>query len=182
MKNFQFDFIYDLFDDNMFGKKGGIFEFMANPGNAFEGRHNLKLMYLRKKAFNMAFKKETYEDKENKDELPRYIYGPGKGLDSTHHIQFWNETNDEEWTTDDDVHDNEKNEEEDEEEEIEIEDDYVLDGFIEENSIEKSKNNFICRYCGETDPKLTFTSKKLKTHFIENHRKEFEEYFGPDGN
>jgi len=64
MKNFQFDFLYDLFDDPIFGKKGFFDPFMSG-GGAFEGRHNIKLMYLRKKAFNMPLKKEHIEDHEN---------------------------------------------------------------------------------------------------------------------
>jgi DnaJ-class molecular chaperone len=65
MKSFPFDFLNDLFDDGMFGKMG--FNMMGG-GNPFEGRHNIKLMYQRKKAYKMPFKHE-HEDKEHPGEV-----------------------------------------------------------------------------------------------------------------
>ena len=175
MKNFNFNDIFaDLFDDGMFGNK--FIQFMGAPGGgAFEGRHNLKLMYQRKKALDLPyFKKHEEELKEGK--LPMFIYGPGRGLDSKLELQFWDiKTNqDDEWTTDDEDRDQEENEEELEDEEN------VLDIFILDNSIKKSKNNFVCRYCEAKDPSKTYTKKTLTNHFIETHKSEFEEYFGPD--
>jgi DnaJ-class molecular chaperone len=63
MKNFQFDFMADLFDDPLFAKKGFFDNFMG--GGAFDGRHNIKLMYIRKKAYNIPLKKSHIEDHEH---------------------------------------------------------------------------------------------------------------------
>jgi len=60
MKNFKFDFVFDMFDENMFGKKG-IFD------GGVESRHSLKLMYIRKKASNKPFRKESINE-EHKNE------------------------------------------------------------------------------------------------------------------
>ena len=47
-----------------------------------------------------------------------------------------------------------------------------------ENATDDMTGKFKCKYC-KGGKKLTF--KALKTHFIENHKKEFEEFFGKDG-
>lgn len=59
MKNFKFDFNFDVFGDNMFG---GGFNMM---GGAPESRHNLKMMYTRKKAYNKPIGKP--EEKTNEE-------------------------------------------------------------------------------------------------------------------
>ena len=61
MKNFKFDFNFDMFDDNLFGKKV-FFE-----GGAMDSRHNLKLMYTRKKAFNKPYRKKSLNNEEQKE-------------------------------------------------------------------------------------------------------------------
>ena len=61
MKNFKFDFAYDIFDEKMFGGPKGFFD-----GNV-ESRHSLKLMYIRKKAFNKPYSKESVHE-EHKNE------------------------------------------------------------------------------------------------------------------
>ena len=49
MKNFKFDFNFDMFGGDMFGGQKEFFDMgMGGP----ESRHNLKMMYTRKKAFN----------------------------------------------------------------------------------------------------------------------------------
>jgi hypothetical protein len=55
--------MYDLFEDPIFGKKGFFDNFMG--GGAFDGRHNIKLMYIRKRAFNVPLKKSHIEDHEH---------------------------------------------------------------------------------------------------------------------
>jgi hypothetical protein len=175
MKNFSFDNLFaDLFDENMFGNK--FIQFMGNPGSSFEGRHNLKLMYLRKDALNLPYWKSRAESQdENKEySFPEFIYGPGRGLESRNNLQFWNQEPEDDWTTDDEENIEENEGEFDEEEEN------VLEIFIQDNSVKKSKNSFICRYCESKDPEAKFTKKGLTKHFIETHKIEFEEYFGPD--
>jgi curved DNA-binding protein CbpA len=185
MKNFQFDFIYDLFDENMFGPgKKGMFDLML--GGEYQSRHSMKLMYNRKKAYNMPWKKDSPHSHENinvkEGELPQFIYGNGKGLESTVKLQYWLEKpEDEDWETDDEEADNEAEEgdEGDDEEIEEIEDEDVLEIFIQDNSTMVSKNSFTCKYCEKESPQ-NFTSKTLKQHFIDTHKKEFEDYFGTD--
>jgi hypothetical protein len=75
MKNFQFDFMYDLFDDPIFGKKGFFDNMMG--GGAFDGRHNIKLMYIRKRAYNIPNKKSHIEDHEHEvysNNIDSFIY------------------------------------------------------------------------------------------------------------
>jgi hypothetical protein len=94
MKGFNFqEFFTDLFDqENIFGK------FMT-PASAFEGRHNIKMMYIRKIALNIPSKKSADASPE---ELPKFIYGVGKGLEPTLKLQYFSKTEEEEdWTTDD---------------------------------------------------------------------------------
>jgi hypothetical protein len=54
--------------------------------------------------------------------------------------------------------------------------------FILENSKEKGNGNFVCLICDNGKGKETFNKKKLKQHFIERHKREFEDYFGNDSN
>lgn len=65
MKNVNFDFIYDMFDERMFGQPKGFFD-----GNV-ESRHCLKLMYIRKKASNKPYRKESASE-EHKNENGEY--------------------------------------------------------------------------------------------------------------
>ncbi len=70
MKNFKFDFVYDIFDEKMFGGPKGFFD-----GNV-ESRHCLKLMYIRKKAYNKPYAKETVHEefKNEKGEIDVKIF------------------------------------------------------------------------------------------------------------
>jgi hypothetical protein len=107
--------------------------------------------------------------------IPSFIYGNGKGLESTKRLEYWNK--EEDWTTEDE----EDNEEDIEE--IEVEDDEdLLEMFILENSKDKGNGNFSCVICDKGKGKETFNKKKLKQHFVERHKREFEEYFGDDSN
>lgn len=54
--------------------------------------------------------------------------------------------------------------------------------FILENSKDKANGNFGCTLCDGGKSKETFNKKKLKQHFIERHKREFEDYFGTDSN
>jgi len=62
-----------------------------------------------------------------------------------------------------------------------MEDEDLLEVFIEENSKDKGNGNFSCNYCDKGKSKEKFNKKKLKQHFIETHKREFEDYFGNDG-
>ena len=66
MKTFKFDFNFDMFDDNMFGNKG-FFEVGAP-----ESRHNLKLMYIRKKACNKPYRKESVNEEHDSNDVNCY--------------------------------------------------------------------------------------------------------------
>jgi molecular chaperone DnaJ len=64
MKNFKFDFNFDMFDGgDMFGQ--GFFDMgMAGP----ESRHNLKMMYTRKRAFNKPLGKTIQNNTDTNTE------------------------------------------------------------------------------------------------------------------
>ncbi len=110
-------------------------------------------------------------------QIPSFIYGSGKGLESTKRLEFWTkDNNDEDWTTEDE----EDGEEEAEEIEIENDED-LLEMFILENSKDKGNGNFGCKICDNGKSKESFNQKKLKQHFIERHKRDFEDYFGDDG-
>lgn len=100
-------------------------------------------------------------------------------MKSTELLEFQNKKQEEDeadWTTDDE--DNDK--EEEDVEELESDED-TLEIFIQENSKQLSKNKFVCLYCAKDTPDQSFTPKQLKEHFIDSHRKQFEEFFGNDG-
>jgi hypothetical protein len=59
-----------------------------------------------------------------------------------------------------------------------VNEDNMFEVFLLDNTSQTKKNEFTCRYCESKNEK--FTNKSLKQHFIDNHRKEFEEYFGDD--
>jgi hypothetical protein len=62
----------------------------------------------------------------------------------------------------------------------EEEDDDVLEVFMFENSVEDGMTGkFKCSFC-KNNKKHTF--KNLKNHFADNHKTEFENFFGTDGN
>jgi len=72
MKNFKFDFNFDMFDGDMFGQKGFFDMGMGGP----ESRHNLKMMYTRKRAFNKPIGKteEKVESTENYEVKDLFIF------------------------------------------------------------------------------------------------------------
>ena len=165
MKGFTFDF-GDMFGDPMFANQ-----------MMMEGRHAIKLMSIRK--FKEKEEPEITEDfsRLNK-ENPCFIYGKGKGLESKAHLQFWKEKEvDEEWEDLDD----EDEEEEYDDEEIEEEED-LFEFFILSNTQEKGKS-IICKYCeGKSDEEKKFDKKTINKHFIDNHKQQFEEFFGEEAN
>jgi DnaJ-class molecular chaperone len=61
MKNFNFASFTDIFDEKMFGAPKGFFD------GGVESRHSLKLMYIRKKAFNKPYRTESVHE-EHKNE------------------------------------------------------------------------------------------------------------------
>lgn len=98
-------------------------------------------------------------------------------MKSTKPLEWQNKSEEaEEWSTDD-----EEAEKEEDIEEMEDDED-TLEIFMQENSSEKSKNKYVCLYCEKKNPDQTFTKKQLKDHFIDNHKDQFIEYFGNDGN
>jgi len=79
-----------------------------NPAGMMQGRHSIKLMYVRKTADGTFFKDDDYLD----DKLNSFIYGSGgKGIKSTKHLQFWNKTKEDKksnfqedgWVTDEEL-------------------------------------------------------------------------------
>jgi len=172
MKGFSFDDMFGMFDDDFLGKMMG-----SGGAGLFEGRHNMKLMYIRKK-HNHDIPKILEED--DKEEFPRYIYGAGKGLESVKHLQFWNEKEeDADWATDDED-ETKKGEKEDEDEEGEEDDEEgeeedLIEMFTLDNCKEEAGGKYSCNYCPDVKKQ---TYKKMKQHFTEKHRKEFTEYFG----
>jgi len=72
-----------------------------------------------------------------------------------------------------------KGDKEDEEEDEDEDEEDVFEVFMFENSTEDGMSGkFKCKYC---KGKTKYTFKNLKTHFIDTHKKEFEELFGKDG-
>jgi hypothetical protein len=172
MKNFSFNDIFsEMFNnDDIFGNK--FMQFVAPSGGPFDGRHSMKLMYQRKKAFNLPYTKREDPIKQNEGELPKFIYGPGRGLESKHNLEKWENTEeDNEWTTDDEEEGD--NEEEDEEEDL-------LELFIDDNSMPVDDDKYSCRYCEEKGNLLSLDYEELRKHFIDNHKEQFEEYFGSE--
>ena len=51
--------------------------------------------------------------------------------------------------------------------------------FTLDNTKEEAGGKYSCNYCKDVK-KLTL--KKIKQHFIDKHKKEFEAYFGNEGN
>jgi len=174
MKNFSFNDIFtDLFNnDDIFGNK--FVQFVSPSGGPFDGRHSMKLMYQRKKAFNLPYSKREDPIKQNEGELPKFIYGSGRGLESRHELGKWDikSDNDDEWTTDDE--ENGENDEEDND------DENLLEIFIDDNSVPLENDKYACRYCEEKDPNLSFAYEELRKHYVDNHKEQFEEYFGSE--
>lgn len=69
MKNFNIVFT-DIFDEKMFGGPKGFFD------GGVESRHSLKLMYIRKKASNKPYRKESIHEefKNENGEIDVKIY------------------------------------------------------------------------------------------------------------
>lgn len=160
MKGFTFDF--DLF--------GGADPFFMSGGGMMEGRHSIKLMSVRKEANNEE--PEIFEDFSKYDkEFPTFIYGNGKGLESKAHLAFWKKTEDDDW---EDVV------EEDNEEEVEeCDDEDLLEFFVMSNTTSKGKS-VTCNYCKTKGTESEFTKKTINQHYIDNHKADFEEFFGPE--
>lgn len=167
MKGFTFDF-GDIF--------GGADPFFMGGSGVMEGRHSIKLMSVRKSANNEE--PEIPEDFKKYDkEFPTFIYGNGKGLESKANLSFWKKIEDDEW---EEVAD----EEHDEEEFEECDDEDLLEFFVMSNTANKGKT-ISCNYCkvdkeSGKEKECDFTKKTINQHFIDTHKEQFEEFFGPD--
>lgn len=167
MKGFTFDF-GEMFGDPFF-MQGGM----------MEGRHSIKLMSIRKAANSQG--PEVNENFEKLSvEFPTFIYGQGTGYESKSHLTFKKKsTEDDEWEKVDEEENVEANDEEIEE--CEEEED-LLEFFVMSNSTAKGKK-VTCNYCLKTkanEDECVFDKKTINKHFIDNHKSDFELFFGPE--
>lgn len=175
MKQFNFNF-GDIFSDPFF---------MGGP--MMEGRHCIRLMHIRKKANKdediSEEEKEQYS-KYNKN-IPTFIYGKGYGYKyrpdiNINKIVKNNDVNNE-W---EELSDNnsKKSNDKDLDEEEELEDEDVLEFFISSNTTKnKTTKKTDCNFCLSRDAKeFSFKKSEIDNHFINNHKDEFQQYFGPD--
>ena len=93
-------------------------------------------------------------------------------MENCKHLQFWLEKEDTDWATDDEENKGENHDDE------EVEDDEDLIEMFTLDNTKEVGTKYNCNYCKDIK-KLTF--KKMKQHFIDVHKKEFEVYFGNEG-
>lgn len=164
MKDFSFQF-GDIFGDN----------FMFTEHIFGESRHCIKLMTIRKN-----IEEKEIEITEEISGIKSYIYGKGKGLICKNNLShFYNNSGlENDWEFEEE---NEENNPEDEEIE-ECEDEDVFEFFISSNITIKANKKINCNYCKRKYPsqenKYLFDKSNINNHFIENHKNEFEEFFG----
>ncbi len=82
-----------------------MFDPFGPSGGMMQGRHSIKLMYLRK-----DLEGKLYKDEDSSEEkLGTFINGVGKGLKSTVNLQFWNKPTEDKkednegWVTDEEL-------------------------------------------------------------------------------
>lgn len=170
MKDFNFNF-GEMFMDPFFMSAAMM-----------ESRHGVKLMSIRKESENKPMEISENFDKLKENGFSTFIYGKGKGLENRDHLSFWKENKesvDDEWEEFD--LDEEINE--DQEADEVYEEQGLLDFFVMSNTDEKGKN-IVCKYCKELNKDNTqasqFTSKTINQHFLENHKTQFEEFYGTE--
>lgn len=141
----------------------------------FEGRHSLKLMYIRKAHEKEDPPADLYKD-EPKDDFPRFINGKGKGFENKDFLRFDRKDQEDEWEEEDQdaAEDNDVEELDDDEDLLEI--------FISNNTKTAKGSKLQCLYCKETlvseSGEHYLPKRQMTEHFIEKHKSEFDEFFG----